>query len=157
MNGVIVSFAILLSGLLILAAESAASVPPRAEIVALMHRVNTYQIENPVKQPSDRHWMRATWYTGVMEAWKVTLEEAFFSQAFAWGKRNDWQIGTEPLGANRLFPSETLAELYPAKRHGYHDPLMIFPTGTSLAPAPNSPAGATRWYLDRSQPYADSL
>ena len=52
-----------------------------------------------------------------MEAWKATRDEAFFKQALDWGKQNDWQVGTEKLGANRLFCSETWTELYLDKNH----------------------------------------
>ncbi|MDE3148923.1 MAG: glycoside hydrolase family 88 protein [Acidobacteriota bacterium] len=128
--------------------------PPRAEILALMHRVDAYQVANPVMKPGDRNWERGTWYTGVMEAWKATHDEAFLNQALDWGKQNQWQVGTEKLGANRLFCAETWVELYLAKR----DPAMIEPTVNWLkTDAPNSPAGARRWYLDGGKPYVDSL
>ena len=136
------------------AAQHATSFPSRAEVLDLMHRANAYQIAHPVMKPTDRNWERGTWYTGVMEAWKATRDEAFLNQALDWGKQNEWQAGTENLGANRLFCSETWLELYLAK----HDPAMIAPTELSLAtPAPTSPAGAKRWYLDGGKPYVDSL
>jgi rhamnogalacturonyl hydrolase YesR len=158
MKSTISILSVLLCAPLVAAAQSATTLPPRAEILSLMHRVDTYQVENPVMKPTDRNWERGTWYTGVMEAWKATHDEAFFKQALDWGKQNDWQVGTEKLGANRLFCSETWTELYLAKRAWAHDPAMIEPTETSLStPAPNSPAGATRWYLDGGKPYIDSL
>ncbi len=150
--------AFLLCASLVAPAQTPTAFPPRTEILALMHRVDTYQIENPVMNPADRNWERGTWYTGVMEAWKATRDEAFFKQALDWGKQKDWQVGTEKLGANRLFCSETWAELYLDKYHPVHDPAMLQPTVKSLAtPAPNSPAGAKRWYLDNNKPYVDSL
>jgi unsaturated rhamnogalacturonyl hydrolase len=136
------------------AAQSEKPFPSRAEILALMHRVDDYQVANPVMPPMDRNWERGTWYTGVMEAWIATHDQSFFNQALNWGKLNDWQIGTERLGANRLFCSETWTELYLVQQ----DPEMIAPTEKSLLTAdPNSPAGAKRWYLDGEKPYIDSL
>ncbi len=135
-------------------AQNEKQFPSRAEILALMHRVDDYQIANPVMPAMDRNWERGTWYTGVMEAWNATRDQAFFNQALNWGKQNDWQIGTEKLGSNRLFCSETWTQLYLVK----HDPEMIAPTEKALAsPEPNSPAGAERWYLDGGKPYIDSL
>lgn len=151
-----VLFLAFLSGVSLLApAQAPTAFPPRTEILALMHRVDSYQIENPVMKPTDRNWERGTWYTGVMEAWKATHDEAFFKQALDWGRQNQWQVGTEKLGANRLFCSETWTELYLDKLHPAHDPAMLQPTETALAnPAPNSPAGAKRWYLDSGKPYS---
>jgi unsaturated rhamnogalacturonyl hydrolase len=150
----IIFFAILLSVSLVAAAQNATSFPPRTEILALMHRVDTYQLEHPVMKPDDRNWERGTWYTGVMEAWKGTNDQTFFDRALDWGKQNQWQVGTEKLGANRLFCSETWTELSLAK----HDPTMIKPTVEWLkTDAPNSPAGTKRWYLDGGKPYVDSL
>jgi len=124
-----------------------------------MHRADAYQVAHPVMKPDDRNWERGTWYTGVMEAWKATHDEAFLNQALDWGKLNQWQVGTERLGANRLFCSETWLELYLAKHSpALAQPEMIAPTELALStPAPNSPAGAKRWYLDGGKPYVDSL
>lgn len=134
--------------------QSVTSFPPRAEVLALMHRVDAYQVAHPVMKPEDRNWERGTWYTGVMEAWKATHDEYFLHRALDWGKQNNWQVGTEKLGSNRLFCSETWLELYLAK----HDPAMMEPTVNWLkTDAPNSPVGAKRWYLDGGRPYVDSL
>lgn len=148
------SNAILISASLLATAQKPTSLPPRPEMLALMHRVDSWQGAHPVMPPTDRNWQRGTWYTGVMEAWKATHDEAFFNSGMAWGKQNEWQVGTEKLGSNRLFCSETWIELYLAKK----DPAMIAPTIERLAAnEPNSPAGAKRWYLDGGKPYVDSL
>ena len=146
--------AILLLPPIAASAKSEPALPSRADILALMHRVDNYQIANPVMPPNDRNWERGTWYTGVMEAWIVTRDQAFFNQALNWGNQNKWQVGTERLGANRLFCAETWTELYLVQ----HVPGMIAPTEKALEAAdPNSPAGAARWYLDGDKPYVDSL
>src|ERR1017187_8307358 len=143
MNRSIFITAIVLCVSLIAPAQSATSIPPRGEILTLMHRADAYQIENPVMRPTDRNWERGTWYTGVMEAWKATHDEAFYKQALDWGKQNQWQVGTENLGANHLFCTETWPELCLDKRHPVNDPKMLQPTETARAtPTPNSPAGA---------------
>jgi unsaturated rhamnogalacturonyl hydrolase len=135
-------------------AQSAKALPPAGKILALMLRADHYQIANPVMMPDDRNWERGTWYTGVMEDWKTTHDKTFLNQALEWGRQSHWQVGQERLGANRLFCAETWTELSLIK----NDPAMIEPTVKWLkADAPNSPAGARRWYLDGGKPYVDSL
>jgi len=147
-------FAALACVSLVAAPQSAAPLPSRSDILTLMHRVDAWQLAHPVMPPTDRNWERGTWYTGVMEAWKVTHDKDFFNQALEWGKQNEWQVGTEPRGANRLFCSETWIELYLNEK----SPAMLEPTIRSLAePGPYSPAGEKRWYLDAGRPYVDSL
>ena len=136
-----------------------AEIPSKQEILDLMRKVNSWQLAHPVMKPGDRNWERGTWYTGVMAGWKATKDRAFFDQALAWGQESDWQVGTEPTGANRLFCVETWAELYFDK----HDRAMIDPAIKWLAtPDPLTPAGARQWYLDNyNKPhnavYVDSL
>jgi unsaturated rhamnogalacturonyl hydrolase len=135
-------------------AQNAKTLPSRPDVLSLMHRVDAWQVTHPVMPPTDRNWERGTWYTGVMEAWKATHDEAFFNRGLDWGKQNEWQVGNEPRGANRLFCSETWIELYLAKK----DPAMIEPTVQSLAASGQySPVGEKRWYLDGGLPYVDSL
>ena len=135
-------------------AAGAPALPSRAEVLALMHKVDDWQTAHPVMKPDDRNWERGTWYTGVMGAWKTTGDPKFLNQALDFGRLSEWQAGTEKAGANRLFVSETWTELYLAR----HDAEMIAPTEKWLATdAPNSPGGAARWYLDSGRPYVDSL
>lgn len=135
-------------------AADAPALPSRAEVLALMHKVDDWQTAHPVMKPGDRNWERGTWYTGIMSAWKTTGDEKFLNQALDYGRQGAWQVGTESAGANRLFIAETWTELYLAK----HDAEMIAPTEKWLATdAPNSPGGPARWYLDSGRPYVDSL
>ncbi len=131
--------------------------PSQREILAIMHKVNDWQSANPVMPAGNRNWERATWYTGVMSAWKETQDRRFLNQALDWGRQHKWQVGTEPGGANRLFCVETWLELYFVTK----DRAMIDPVIQWLdTPEPNSPAGAKRWYLEawgENHTYVDSL
>lgn len=136
------------------AVETQASTPVAKEVVAIMHRVNDWQVGHPSMKPNDRNWERGTWYTGVMAAYKATGDEKFLTQAVNWGKQHQWQVGTEKQGANRLFCVETWAEVYFVKK----DRAMIEPAIMWLdTEANNSPAGAKVWYLEGGRRYADSL
>jgi len=131
-------------------ATTAPASPKKQEILTLLQRANSWQMAHPVMNPDDRNWERGTWYTGVMAAWKATKDRLFLNQALEWGRQHEWQIGTEPNGANRLFCVETWAVLYLVKR----DRAMIEPSIRWLAtPDPLSPAGTKQWYLDN---YGDS-
>lgn len=130
------------------------SLHSRSEILSLLHKVNDWQAEHPVMPADNRNWERATWYTGVMAAWKGTGDSSFLDQALDWGRQHQWQVGTEPYGANRLFCVETWLELHFLKK----DKAMIEPVIKWLETrAPNSPAGAKRWYLESDYSYVDSL
>ena len=56
-------------------------------ITAIMHKVNNYQLKHPWRF-SDRNWIRATWYTGVMAFHEATGEEKLLAQAVAWAKKH---------------------------------------------------------------------
>ena len=89
-----------------LAAVPSDSVLSRRQILGLMRKVNTWQLAHPIKVAADHLWERATWYTGVMDAWKCTGDRQFIDQALEWGRTYQWQVGTEPGtadAANKLF------------------------------------------------------
>jgi unsaturated rhamnogalacturonyl hydrolase len=135
-------------------AAAGETLPSKSEILSLLQKVNDWQSRHPVMPADDRNWERATWYTGVMAAWKATGEPNFLNQALDWGRQHQWQVGTEPYGANRLFCVETWLELYFLKK----DKAMIDPAIQWLATKEsNSPAGAKRWYLESDYSYVDSL
>ncbi len=129
-----------------------------AGITALMQRVNQYTQDNPY-QETDRNWIRATYYTGVLGAYEATRDPAYLEQTLAWARKHEWQVGTEVSGSNRLFCAMTYAQLYLLEP----DPKKIEPTVKWLATdAPNSPGGARVWYGHAPVPndrplYSDSL
>ncbi len=132
----------------------AGELPQKQEVLALLHKVNDWQLTHPIMPADDRNWERATWYTGVTAAWKTTNDRRFYDQALSWGRQHNWQVGTESDGANRLFCVETWLELYFVE----HDRAMVDPAVRWLdTKAPNSPAGARVWYLEKGLRYVDSL
>ncbi|MCL4204368.1 MAG: glycoside hydrolase family 88 protein [Pirellulaceae bacterium] len=142
------------------AASPGAAAEPRGEdafepeaILALADRVHAYTIGNPYT-PSDRNWIRATFYSGVMELYHATGNEKYREQTTSWAEKHAWQVGTEGSGFNRLFCAMTWAELY-----------LIDPDARKLAPtlkwlatdAPNSPGGAKVWYGHAPAPHDQPL
>jgi unsaturated rhamnogalacturonyl hydrolase len=142
----------------VLGSFAAGTFAPRSDVLAAMRKANDWQKAHPFMGADDRNWERGTWYTGVMAAWKATKDRSFFEQALEWGRLHKWQVGTEWGGGNRLFCVETWLELYFARK----ERAMIEPTIAWLdTKAPNSPAGARRWYLekkiDAERAYVDAL
>jgi rhamnogalacturonyl hydrolase YesR len=119
----------------------------------LMRHVNAYQLAHPWKE-TDRNWIRATYYSGVMAAYRATGDEAYFEQAMRWAKKHEWQVGNERSGANVLTCGQTYLQIHEEKR----DAAMIRPLIAWLdSKRPNTPTGGKVWYLEGGRRYADSL
>ena len=104
-------------------------------------------------KPDDFCWERATWYTGVMAAYKRTGDEKFLNQALDWGQKRQWQVCIETSLLNVLFGIQTWAELSLIK----HDRVMLEPSIQWFNKnVGNAPPGAKVWYLEDGVPNADS-
>ena len=129
---------------------------PRAEdafqpenILALADKVYNHTLENPYRE-TDRNWIRATFYSGVMELYHATGNAKYRGQAERWAEKHQWREGTEGSGMNKLFCAMTWAELYLLDP----DAKKIEPTLEWLATdAPNSPGGAKIWFGHAGPPY----
>ncbi|QBG47595.1 hypothetical protein EGM51_09375 [Verrucomicrobia bacterium S94] len=80
-------------------------------IRSTMKRVNAYAVEHPWRE-YDRDWIRATLYTGVMEAYHATEDPAYLKQAEVWAEKHHYSLGHEHSGFNRMFCTMTWLELY---------------------------------------------
>jgi rhamnogalacturonyl hydrolase YesR len=137
------------------AEEAASGADPYSPgaLAAVMHRVNDYQKTHPWK-PSDRNWIRGTYYTGVTAFYRATGDEKILAQAMAWANEHQWQPGNERSGGNILTCGQTYCELYFLKK----DPAMIRPLIDWVnSGKPNTPTGDKVWYLEGGRRYADSL
>ncbi len=127
-------------------------------ITKLVKKVNTYTKENPYKV-TDRDWIRATYYTGVLGAYEATGDVAYLKQTLAWAEKHKWQVGNEVSGSNKLFCAMSWVELYLIDP----DPKKIQPTVQWLrTDSLYSPGGAKVWYGHAPAPhdsplYSDSL
>jgi rhamnogalacturonyl hydrolase YesR len=138
--------------------ETGDDVFSKDNILAIMHKVNDHTLANPYLE-TDRNWIRATWYSGVMEAYHATGDAQYLAQARQWAEKHQWQVGLEKSGFNRLFCTMTWAELHLLEP----DPKKIAPMMAALKEnVPYSPAGAKVWYGHAPGPwnepvYSDSL
>ncbi len=72
-----------------MAQPPAATKPQKAEVIDIIHRVNTYwQTKNPTH--GDFFWNRAAYHTGNMEAYAVTKDAGYLDYSTAWAERNNW-------------------------------------------------------------------
>jgi len=83
----------------------------KEKIVALMRQVNDYQQANPWKE-TDRNWIRATYYTGVMGLYRATGDPKILEQAIRWCDKHAWAEGNERERANKKTCGQTYLELY---------------------------------------------
>ena len=92
-------------------ASDAAACFKAETIRSTMRKVDDYAIEHPWRE-YDRDWIRATMYTGVMEAYHATGDETYLKQATAWAEKHHYNLGHEHSGFNRMFCTMTWLELY---------------------------------------------
>ena len=152
--------AVLLGARTVAADEPGATDAFRAEkILELADRVNTYTLEHPYIK-TDRNWIRATWYSGVVEVYNGTGDAKYLEQAKRWAEKHQYRIGLESTGFNRLFCSMVWLELNLIEP----DAKKIAPTIDGLKDAiPSAPAVGKVWYghgphhTDIYYVYADGL
>ncbi len=83
----------------------------REKIVEVMRKVRDYQLSHPWKE-TDRNWIRATYYTGVMGLYRVTGDPEILAQARRWAEKHQWAEGDERERANKKTCGQTYLELY---------------------------------------------
>lgn len=136
---------------------AAGDVFAKENVLAVMHKVNDYQLQHPMTDPrieSGYEWSRATYYTGVMAFYRATKDAKLLDQAIRWAEAKKWQPGPEVPGVNKLTCTQTYLDLYLIK----HDPRMIAPTVEWVnSGVPNSPTGTKDWYYSWGRAIPDSL
>lgn len=98
------------------AAPNAADVFTVEKTVEVMRRVRDYQLAHPWKE-TDRNWIRATYYTGVMGLYRTTGDPEILEQAVRWAEKHDWAEGDERERANKKTCGQTYLELYFIQPH----------------------------------------
>lgn len=80
-------------------------------IVKAMRAVHQFQLDHPYRE-TDRNWIRATYYTGVMGLYRTTQDPAVLKQAIRWAEKHDWAEGNESERANKKTCGQTYLELF---------------------------------------------
>jgi rhamnogalacturonyl hydrolase YesR len=64
--------------------------PQRAQVVAIIDKVNTYwQANTPAREWS--FWNVAAYHTGNMEAYRITGKQGYLDYSLDWARHNQWQ------------------------------------------------------------------
>jgi len=83
----------------------------KEKTVEVMRRVRDYQQAHPWRK-TDRNWIRATYYTGVMGLYRATEDPEVLAQARRWAQKHDWEVGNERERANKKTCGQTYLELH---------------------------------------------
>ena len=83
----------------------------KKKIVEVMRKVRDYQLAHPWKE-TDRNWIRATYYTGLMGLYRTTEDPEILAQARHWARKHDWAVGNERERANKKTCGQTYLELH---------------------------------------------
>ena len=63
----------------------------KQEIIALVEKMNDYWIAERKPEEQDSGWVEATYYVGLMGAWRLTGARRFLENALTWANRNNWE------------------------------------------------------------------
>src|SRR4051812_17632964 len=64
----------------------------RDQVLGLMNKVCDHQVELQGKTPPSNGWVRAAFYTGVMDAYRTTGDEKYLKLAEDWAKnQGNWK------------------------------------------------------------------
>jgi unsaturated rhamnogalacturonyl hydrolase len=74
-----------------LAAAPSPTLPSRADILAVLRKVNDYWIGSH-SNPGDNQWARAAYFSGNMAAYRSTNEARYLSYAQRWAEQNNYAI-----------------------------------------------------------------
>jgi unsaturated rhamnogalacturonyl hydrolase len=74
-----------------LAAAPAATLPSRADILAVLRRVNDQWI-GAHSNPGDNQWARAAYFSGNMALYRATSEPRYLTYAQRWAEQNNYAI-----------------------------------------------------------------
>jgi rhamnogalacturonyl hydrolase YesR len=95
------------------AMAAVAAVPGKAEVVAVLRRVNDRWIDTHA-DPGGNGWGRATYFEGDLAAYRVFPDARYLEYAVRWGERNQWRLGdgTVARHADNLCAGQTYIDLY---------------------------------------------
>jgi len=124
----------------------------KSTIKALADRVRGSVNRQPLRFPN-QHWVRGTYYAGLLAMYESTSDSAYLDDCMKWGKKVAWQIkekgdGLYDSGAYPLICGQIWYGCYRAKK----DELMMQPTLAFLEdPKVENPLSAPgEWYLENT-------
>ena len=97
--------------------QSAATLPARDDVLAVMRKTCDYQLEQQRTTPFNNGWIRSAFYTGVMALYDTTKEQKYLDAATHWAEKGEWTPQTTPRHPEMRFAdnqacTQVYAELY---------------------------------------------
>lgn len=102
--------------------------PRKREILSMMLKVNSYQLEppfvdawqakNPINASWVRPWPQTAWYTGVMAAWEATKDRALLKKAIRYGHELHWGLVESHLELTGCFLSRCGRKFISSRKTG---------------------------------------
>jgi len=121
-------------------------------IKALADRVRSHVNRQPLRFPN-QHWVRGTYYAGLMGMYESTSDRAYLNDCIKWGKKVSWRMkeqggGPYESGAYPLICGQIWYGCYRAEK----DEAMMRPTLAFLQnPKVENPLSAPgKWYLENT-------
>ena len=121
-------------------------------VKALADRVRGHVNSQPLRFPN-QHWVRGTYYAGLLAMYESTSDRAYLDDCMEWGKKVAWRIkqkgdGQYDSGAYPLICGQIWYGCYQAKK----DKLMMQPTLAFLedSKVENPLSAPKEWYLENT-------
>jgi rhamnogalacturonyl hydrolase YesR len=94
-------------------------------VIALMRRACDYQLNEQAATPHKNDWIRATFYSGVLAAFRTTNDPKYRDAAVKWSEASVWTPSPrDPRHADNQATIQVYAELYRMQK----DPARIAPS-----------------------------
>ena len=122
-----------------------------SEMKALADRVRMHQIEQGLRF-KNQHWVRGTYYAGLMAMYESTSDRAYLDDCMSWGKQVSWRIkenggGPYESGSYPLICGQIWYGCYQAtENESLIQPTIEFLNDPSKKTTPTSEPG--EWYLE---------
>ncbi|GAA4243129.1 glycoside hydrolase family 88 protein [Dactylosporangium darangshiense] len=127
------------------AAAPADQLPSRADVLAVMQRVNDHWI-GANANPGDNLWARATYFCGNMAHYRLTRTSRYLNYAVAWAEQNNYALagGAATRSADNHCAGQTYLDLY----EELGGPAKIAMLEDSLTRMVNSTKRDDWWWVD---------
>jgi rhamnogalacturonyl hydrolase YesR len=100
---------------------------PRSDVLAIMQKVADWQIAQ-LGTTNAKTWIEATFYAGLMAAYRTTQQARYLQRLESWGTANQWMLGPRQTNADDQCAGQAYLEAYAIDKA----PAELMPTQTEL-------------------------
>lgn len=109
-------------------AQTQRDLPDPGQVVETMKKVMSFALAHQ-EDANITDWKSATFYAGVMAAYKATGDKEFYNVASQWAQNVNWKIRANPYLADNICAAQTFADLYMIEKN----PAILDDTKTKLS------------------------